>query len=120
MILGYTWFININTVTASRILLLLFTNSTCIKYTALDVLVNSAGILVGGATADLSLEDYERCMAINTTAAFVLTREVIPHLIATKGNIVHVSSVTGEVTLEPTFAFWEFGLGFPIQSSISI
>ena len=58
-------------------------------------MVNSAGILVGGATADLSLEDYERCMSINTTAAFILTKEVIPHLIKTKGNIVHVSSVTG-------------------------
>ncbi len=60
------------------------------------MLVNSAGILVQGDTASLSVEDYDRCMDINTKAAFVLTRESIPHLIKTKGNIVHISSVTGE------------------------
>ena len=62
----------------------------------LNILVNSAGILVTGPTATLKWDDYDRCMDINTKAAFVLTQASIPHLLKTKGNIVHVSSVTGE------------------------
>lgn len=64
-------------------------------FKGLDVMVNSAGILVGGSIETLSSEDYDRVMNINTKAAFILTQQAIPHLIKTKGNIVHVSSVTG-------------------------
>ena len=63
--------------------------------TGLDVLVNSAGILVPGPTETLPVEDFDRCMNINTRAAFVLTQAALPHLLKAKGNIVHVSSVTG-------------------------
>ena len=41
-------------------------------------------------------------MNINARSAFILTKECLPHLLKTKGNIVHVSSVTG--TNESTFA----------------
>jgi len=58
-------------------------------------MVNSAGILVSGSTASLSLDDYDRCMDINARSAFALTQAAIPHLLKTKGNVVHVSSVTG-------------------------
>ena len=34
-------------------------------------------------------------MAINCRSAFVLTQACLPHLLQTRGNIVHVSSVTG-------------------------
>lgn len=64
-------------------------------FKGLDVMVNSAGILVGGSIETLSSEDYDRVMNTNTRAAFILTQQAIPHLIKTKGNIVHVSSVTG-------------------------
>ena len=62
----------------------------------IDVVVNSAGILVPGDTASLKLEDYDLQMNINTRSAFILTQASIPHLIKSKGNFVHVSSVTGE------------------------
>ena len=60
-------------------------------------MVNSAGILITGGTADIKLEDYDKCMNINTRSAFILTQASIPHLLKTKGNIVHVSSVTGKI-----------------------
>lgn len=63
---------------------------------ALDVLVNSAGILISGPTETLSWDGYDTIMNINTKAAFVLTQVAIPYLRKTKGNIVHVSSVTGK------------------------
>jgi len=70
-------------------------SETISHFGKLDVFVNSAGILVQGSILTLSLEEYDRCMNINTRAAFILTKECIPHLIKSQGNIVHVSSVTG-------------------------
>jgi NAD(P)-dependent dehydrogenase (short-subunit alcohol dehydrogenase family) len=62
---------------------------------ALDVLVNSAGVLVTGDTLSLSMDEYDRCMNINTRSVFVMTQACLPHLIKSKGNIVNVSSVAG-------------------------
>ena len=61
----------------------------------LDVLVNSAGILMSGSIETLSPANYDKVMNINTRSAFILTQQATPHLIKTKGNMVHVSSVTG-------------------------
>ena len=61
----------------------------------LDVLVHSAGILINGSLETLSLAEYDRIMNINTRAAFLLTQLCAPHLAATRGAVVHVSSVTG-------------------------
>ena len=42
-----------------------------------------------------SLEQYDRIMNVNVRAAYQLTMLCVPHLIATRGNIVNVSGVTG-------------------------
>jgi len=65
------------------------------KLGGLDVLVNSAGILMSGSVETLDAADYDKVMNINTRAAFLLTQAAIPALLLSKGNIVHVSSVTG-------------------------
>jgi len=65
------------------------------KLGGLDVLVNSAGILMSGSVETLDVADYDKVMNINTRAAFLLTQAAIPALLLSKGNIVHVSSVTG-------------------------
>jgi len=62
---------------------------------SLDVLVNSAGILMSGSIESLSPANYDKVMNINTRAAFILTQQATPHIIKTKGNMVHISSVTG-------------------------
>jgi len=61
----------------------------------LDILVNAAGILEGGTIESTSLKDWDRTMEINVRALFDLTRHALPHLAATKGTIVNLSSVAG-------------------------
>mgnify|MGYP001340589301 FL=1 len=61
----------------------------------IDGLVNAAGILTSGDIATTSDERWEEILEINVNALFRMTRAAVPELIATKGAIVNVSSVTG-------------------------
>ena len=61
----------------------------------IDVLVNSAGIIKSGTIENTTLDDWDKMMNINVRSVFNLTQRCVPHLIATKGNIVNVSSVAG-------------------------
>lgn len=58
----------------------------------IDVLVNNAGVGVCGSILD-GVALYDRAMAINVRAAYLLTSLATPYLIKTKGNIVNISSV---------------------------
>lgn len=65
------------------------------KFKKLHVLVNNAGIVKQGSIVTGTLEDYDTVMNVNVRSIFHLTQLAVPHLIATKGNIVNVSSVNG-------------------------
>ena len=47
---------------------------------ALHVLVNSAGVLIGGATQDTSMATYDANMDINARATFATMSAAIPHM----------------------------------------
>ena len=68
---------------------------SCSGLDVLVVLVNCAGILISGSVETMSVADYDQIMNINSRTAFILSQLVSPHLVASKGNMVHVSSVTG-------------------------
>jgi len=61
----------------------------------LDILVNSAGILEGGTLESTELEDWDRTMEINVRSLFHLSRLALPHLEASRGTIINLSSVAG-------------------------
>lgn len=62
----------------------------------LEVLVNAGATDAPGAAHDLSLEDWNRVVAVNLTAPFALARAVMPHMRESGGGlIVNVSSVAG-------------------------
>ena len=61
----------------------------------IDVLVNAAGIIKNGNILDTTLDEWDKMMNINLRSAFYLMQKCVPHLEATKGNVVNVSSVTG-------------------------
>jgi NAD(P)-dependent dehydrogenase (short-subunit alcohol dehydrogenase family) len=71
--------------------------ATISEFNRIDILVNNAG--VAGPTAlvpNVSLEDWERTLAINLTGAFLCAKHVFPHLIEQKsGCIINITSIAG-------------------------
>ena len=65
---------------------------TLAEYGALDVLVNSAGIIHMASVADTDDELWRATMAINLDATFYLSRAALPHLLASRGAIVNLGS----------------------------
>lgn len=70
-------------------------SETMDNFARIDTLVNAAGIIKSGNIEDTTLDDWDKMMNINVRSAFYLTQKCVPHLAATKGNVVNVSSVTG-------------------------
>ena len=69
--------------------------ATIEHFGALHVLVGNAGIAVEGKASDGSLEDWARVMAVNAGGVFHGAKAAMPHLIASRGCIVHTASVSG-------------------------
>jgi meso-butanediol dehydrogenase/(S,S)-butanediol dehydrogenase/diacetyl reductase len=61
----------------------------------LDVLCNIAGVITGGPFAEISDAEWERVIAINLSSLFYITRQAMPHLVRTKGNVVNMASTAG-------------------------
>jgi NAD(P)-dependent dehydrogenase (short-subunit alcohol dehydrogenase family) len=60
------------------------------------VLVNAAATDAPGPAEEVSLADWQKVVAVNLTAPFLLSRAVFPHMRAAGGGtIVNVSSVAG-------------------------
>jgi len=61
-----------------------------------DVLVNGAGIIEGGALIDIPAENVERQFAVNVFGPLQLTQGIARHMVARRdGRIIFLSSVVG-------------------------
>ena len=63
----------------------------------LDVLVNSAGLGIAGTVGDTTTKAWDLQLAVNLRGAFLVTREALPYLRATKGYVVNLASIAGTV-----------------------
>ena len=62
-----------------------------------DILINNAGMAYTGSLLEMNLEDWQRVMTLNLTAAFQCIQTVLPGMRAQKqGTIVNVISVAGK------------------------
>ena len=64
----------------------------------LDILICNAGMSDGKTfvpVREMPMDNYMKVFDINYFSPVVMTKEALPHLEKTKGNIVHVSSITG-------------------------
>jgi NADP-dependent 3-hydroxy acid dehydrogenase YdfG len=61
------------------------------------VLVNAAGTDAPGPVSELSVEAWDRVLAVNLRAVFLLSRLVVPDMVrAGQGTVINVSSVAGK------------------------
>lgn len=76
------------------------------KFGKIDILINNAGISSTGLLQDLSLEEWNKLFETNVTGTFLVTREVLPHMISKKsGKIINISSVWGIVGASTEVAY---------------
>ena len=71
----------------------------------LDLLVHNAGLTMNARFAELDLAVVRRLMEINYFAAVALTQAVLPALLAARGRIAVVSSLTGLVGVPTRTAY---------------
>jgi NAD(P)-dependent dehydrogenase (short-subunit alcohol dehydrogenase family) len=62
---------------------------------SLSAIVNAAGIIASGTIESTGDEPWDQMLDINLCAPFRLMRAAVPALVASRGAIVNVSSVTG-------------------------
>jgi NAD(P)-dependent dehydrogenase (short-subunit alcohol dehydrogenase family) len=72
----------------------------------IDILVNSAGIALTGPVVDYDILDWQRTMAVNLTAPFVLSKALLPAMMARRaGKIINISSQTGVIAMKDHAAY---------------
>ena len=81
------------------------------KFGAIDVLVNNAGIIDTADFLDLSLEDFDRVLAVNLRGAFVIAQAAARQMVAqvkagrAPGAIVNMSSANAHFALPDHVAY---------------
>ncbi|WP_341228752.1 SDR family oxidoreductase [Nocardioides salarius] len=69
----------------------------CAEAGSIDVLANVAGIVQFGRFETVTEEVFDRVQAVDVRGPFFLVQAALPHLRASRGCVVNVSSVAGRV-----------------------
>lgn len=71
--------------------------ATMKEFGKIDILVNTAGIIRDTMLVDIEEEEWDQILDINVKGIYLITRAVVPHMIATRqGKIVNISSRSGK------------------------
>jgi len=67
------------------------------RHGRVDILFNNAGIAIRQPTTELTLEDWNKVVAVNMTGVFLCAREAARHMLAARrgGRIVNTASIMG-------------------------
>ena len=77
-------------------------NAAVVHYGGLDILVQNAGIYPWRLIADITVEEWDRVMAVNLRGTFLAARAALPHMKAKSyGRMVFTSSITGPRVSSP-------------------
>jgi 3-oxoacyl-[acyl-carrier protein] reductase len=75
----------------------------------LDILVNNAAIAAMAAIDELTMEDYERSIAVNVTGVFVAVKEAVKHM-KSGGRIITIGSVNSDYVPVPGLSVYVYAL----------
>jgi NAD(P)-dependent dehydrogenase (short-subunit alcohol dehydrogenase family) len=90
------------TVAADRVRVV---EETLARHGRIDALVNNAGVGLVGFLEEMTAEDLERLYTTNVIALADLSRLAIPHLRATSGDLVMISSAGAWASIPPLVAY---------------
>ena len=83
-----------------------FVNDVVKQFGQVDILVNNAGINMKKLIEDVTDEDFQKVITTNLTAVFVMSREVIKHMLEKKsGCIINISSMAAQYGLPKVIAY---------------
>jgi len=83
-----------------------FVNDVLKQFGQIDILVNNAGINMKKMIEDVTDEDFQKVITTNLTAVFVMSREVIKHMLERKtGSIINISSMAALYGLPKVIAY---------------
>jgi NAD(P)-dependent dehydrogenase (short-subunit alcohol dehydrogenase family) len=71
----------------------------------IDSCIANAGAMVEGDILSLSLDDWNRAMAVNATGPFLTARAVLPHLLVQGGTLVFTASTVGLAGMKGVAAY---------------
>jgi len=67
------------------------------QHGGMNVLVNSAGLGIGGSFADQDTKRIGLQLDVNLRATMIVTREALPHLRAVRGHVITLASIAGTI-----------------------
>lgn len=79
--------------------------ATVAEFGGIDILVANAGVLWLGPIESTPLTRWQRCLDVNLTGVFLVTRAVIPHVRARGGGSLMAITTTG-VGMPGANAYW--------------
>lgn len=63
------------------------------EFSTIDILVNNAGVQIRAPVVEMSLEDWDRTMAVNLRGPFLCTKAVLPIMMEKRaGKIINIAS----------------------------
>ncbi|HCH32044.1 MAG TPA: short-chain dehydrogenase [Oceanospirillaceae bacterium] len=65
------------------------------RYGRLDLLVNNAGVMLQQSMGNIVRADWDLLMALNVSTPVFLTQALLPMLVASQGNVIHIGSIEG-------------------------
>ena len=70
-------------------------DETVAQLGGLDILVNNAGVAYSGDVESLTMEQFDRLVAINVKGVFAAVQRALPHL-GTTGRIINIGSINAD------------------------